>query len=146
MPGPISTCVNCGAKNRLAPASATSAVPQCGRCSTPLPWLLDANEQSFAAESNVPIPVLIDLWAPWCGPCRMVAPALEQLSNELAGRLKVLKVNVDENPQLAATYRASSIPLMVLLDGGVEKKRIIGAKPKAAIQQAIEPFLPAALD
>ncbi len=94
---PISVlvCPSCGKKNRIAPAERGS--PHCGACGTVLPWLVNATDQTFDAEARSTAVVLVDLWAPWCGPCRFVAPVLEQLSREFAGRLKVVKVNVDEN-------------------------------------------------
>ena len=84
---------------------------------------------------NASVPVLVDFWAPWCGPCRMVEPVLEQLAAERAGELKVVKVNVDENPSLASRYQAMSIPLLVIMRDGQEADRIVGAVPKAQIEQ-----------
>ncbi len=87
-------CRNCGAKNRV-PAVA-EGTPRCGKCSTPLPWVVDANDDEFhAVVDESSLPVLVDVWAPWCGPCRMVSPALEKLAGELAGNLKLVKVNAD---------------------------------------------------
>jgi thioredoxin 2 len=129
-PRPISIlkCANCGASNRIA-ASPLGA-PHCGTCGKPLPWLVNANEATFEAEVRAAPTVVVDLWAPWCGPCRFVGPILEELSRELAGRLKVVKVNVDENQALALRYDARSIPTMLVMrDGGVVD-RIVGALPK----------------
>lgn len=88
--------------------------------------------------------VLIDLWAPWCGPCRMVAPVLERLAERYAGRLKVVKVNVDENPGAARTYDASSIPTLVMVRDGQVVGRVVGAQPEPALAARVEPLLPAA--
>jgi thioredoxin len=83
-------------------------------------------------------PVLVDFWAPWCGPCRMVAPTLEKLAREYAGRLKIAKLNVDQNPQLAAQYGAHSIPLMVMFKRGLPVNKILGAHPEPSIRSFVE--------
>jgi thioredoxin 2 len=80
------------------------------------------------------VPVLVDLWAPWCGPCRMMAPALEQLARERAGRLKIVKLNVDDHPAIAARYRVQGIPLLVLARDGEELARLTGAAPLPRLQ------------
>jgi len=82
--------------------------------------------------------VLLDMWAPWCGPCRMIAPIVEQLASELAGRVKVGKLNVDENPSTAARFNARSIPTLLVLKGGREVERIVGVQPKAEIARRVE--------
>jgi thioredoxin 1 len=79
------------------------------------------------------VPVLVDFWAPWCGPCRQVAPELEAIAKEYAGRAKVVKVNVDENPEVAARYGVQSIPMIGLFAGGELKKQVVGARPRHAI-------------
>jgi len=95
-----------------------------------LPWLVAADDRDFAAVAEeASVPVLVDLWAPWCGPCRMVAPAVERVARELAGHLKAVKVNVDESPAVAGRYQAKSIPTLVLLRDGQEIGRQIGALP-----------------
>ncbi len=109
--------------------------PRCASCKTPLPWIVAADEQSFTAETEASVPVLVDFWAPWCGPCRMVEPVLGQLAGERAGALKVVKVNVDENPGLAARFQAMSIPLLLIMRDGEEVDRVVGAVPKAKIEQ-----------
>ena len=122
---PVTTCPACGTRNRV-PASA-SGTPRCASCRAPLPWLVAAGEENFDSAVKATVPVLVDLWAPWCRPCLMVAPHLEQLSVERAGRLKVVKVNVDDNPRTQAMYGAQSIPTMVLLREGREVSRQVGA-------------------
>jgi len=116
--------------------------PVCGRCKTALPFenkpvkVTDAN---FAAEvERSPLPVLLDVWAPWCGPCGMVAPVIEELAAEMAGRVRVAKLNVDENPATAARFGVQSIPTLLLLKGGRELDRIVGVQSKAAIVQRLE--------
>ena len=99
-----------------------------------LPWLVEADTASFAAEAASSVPVVVDLWAPWCGPCRMIAPVLEDLAARHAGSLKIVKVNVDEEPALGARFDARSIPLLVVLDDGREVDRIVGALPRPALE------------
>jgi len=123
----IVACPACGTKNRVPTASA--GLPRCGTCKADLPWLVAGTDADFAAVADARVPVLVDLWAPWCGPCLRVAPALEQLAAERAGRLKVVKVNVDDNPGLQARFQAMSIPTMVLMRGGREVSRRVGAHP-----------------
>jgi thioredoxin 2 len=102
---------------------------------------VSAVDADLSAALDTSALVLLDLWAPWCGPCRMVAPILEQLSQEYAGRIKVVKVNVDDNPRAASAYQAQSIPTLVLLDRGRVVERIIGAQPKPALAAAIDKAL-----
>ncbi len=129
----IIACPSCGTKNRANPAA--SGTLRCASCKSPLPWIVPADESSFDAETNASVPVLVDFWAPWCGPCRMVEPVLAALAAERAGALKVVKVNVDENPALASRFQAMSIPLLVVMRDGREADRIVGAVPKAQIER-----------
>lgn len=134
------TCPQCGARNRIGtPPEGT--VPRCGKCKTPLPWLVTGSDASFADDLAAAVPVLVDYWAPWCGPCRMVAPVLEELAGELAGRLKVVKINVDENPQIASRYRIQSIPTLMLFRDGATVDTVVGALGKSALLQRLAPHL-----
>jgi thioredoxin 2 len=131
--GRVVVCANCQTKNRV-PAAAGGA-PQCGRCHSPLAWIADATDDDFAdVVDTATIPVLVDIWAPWCGPCRMVSPALEQLASEMAGQLKLVKVNTDENPQVSQRFNVSSIPTLLLLNGGEVVDQQIGAAPAATLR------------
>lgn len=124
----VLACASCGKKNRVPAAAA--GTPRCGACHAPLPWVTSADDADFgrvAGES--PLPVLVDLWAPWCGPCKTVAPGVEQAARKLAGRLKVVKVNVDRAPAVSARFDARSIPTLLILDKGEERARQVGALP-----------------
>ena len=138
----ILTCSSCGAANRIGPSE--RGAPHCGKCGERLAWVVNADESSFEVETKAAPTVVVDLWAPWCGPCRFVSPILEELAREHAGRLKVVKVNVDENPGLSRRYDAMSIPTMIVMRGGVVEDRIVGAMPKDALWARIAPFVKAA--
>jgi len=137
--GKVVACPSCGKKNRV-PISATGK-PQCASCKAALPWIVDASDASMASALETKQLVLIDLWAPWCGPCKMVAPILEQLASRYAGRIKVVKVNVDENPRSAQNYDARSIPTLVFVRNGSVVERMIGAQPAPALASRIDALL-----
>src|SRR5580698_3311929 len=118
-------CTNCGAKNRVPRSKLDQGLkPVCGRCGTPLPAVsepLRVTDATFAAEvEGSALPVLVDAWAPWCGPCAAIAPVLEDLAVEMAGRLRIAKLNVDENPVTASRFQIRSIPSLLLFRGGRE--------------------------
>jgi len=138
----IIRCPNCSKANRVRPVA--RGTPRCAACHTPLPWVVDAGRESFDAEVAASVPVVVDLWAPWCGPCRMVSPVLERLAARHAGQLKVVKVNVDENPDLGGRYGAQSIPLLVLVRDGRKVDRLVGAAPEPQLASWLAPHLPAA--
>ena len=99
-------------------------------------------DATFAREVlSSPLPVLVDLWAPWCGPCRIIGPVVERLAREYAGRLKVAKLNVDENPQTAAQFRVQGIPTLLIFRGGQVVDRIVGAMPEPALRARVEAVL-----
>lgn len=140
-------CGSCGATNRVPRDKLEQGLrPKCGRCKQPLPAVAAAplivTDASFAAEvEGSPLPVLVDAWAAWCGPCRMIAPAIDELAAELAGRVRVAKLNVDENPATAGRFDIRSIPTLLVVAGGREVDRIVGAQPKQAIRARLERFI-----
>jgi len=141
---PIVTCPNCGTKNRINETLALAHKPVCGKCGAPLTDQTDAGDSkpqivtdaSFAqdvlAASSLK-PVLVDAWAEWCGPCRMIAPVLDQLAAESHGRYKIAKLNVDENPRTASQFNIRSIPTMLIFKNGKLVDQIVGAQPKQVI-------------
>ena len=139
----VVACERCGTKNRVPPAA--SGTPRCGRCGAPLPWIVDAGDATFreVAEAST-IPVLVDLWAPWCGPCRMVSPALEQLARGYAGRVKLVKVNVDTSPSLSRRFGVQGIPTLLIMRKGEILARQTGAAPEPALREWLDKTLEAA--
>ena len=128
-------CAHCGAVNRL-PAARLADDPDCGRCHRPVlegqPIALDDhNFDRFVRHST--LPVLVDFWAPWCGPCRQMAPAFEAAARQLKGRALLVKVNSDDSPAMSARFAIRSIPTLVRLQGGLEQRRVSGALPVAQI-------------
>ncbi|HEX4100374.1 MAG TPA: thioredoxin [Pseudonocardiaceae bacterium] len=121
-------CENCGRMNRV-PASAQGR-PRCGNCKAFLPWIADAGDEDFAEiAENATVPVLVDLWASWCGPCRMVSPTLEQLAREKAGQVKLVKVDIDRAPKLAQRFSVQAVPTLMVLNRGEVIARQPGAAP-----------------
>jgi thioredoxin 2 len=144
------TCPACEATNRIRPDAgqdklARGAIAVCGRCKKPLPVPTSSvagpvvvTDATFAAEvEQAPVPVLVDAWAPWCGPCRMLSPVVDELASELAGRIRVAKLNVDENPATAARFSIRGIPTLLVLRGGREVDRMVGVLPKAEIARRL---------
>jgi len=131
------TCPNCGRRNRVPAAAA--GIPRCGNCHHPLPWIADAGDDTFAEiAETASLPVIVDMWAPWCGPCRMVSPALEQLATDLAGRIKLVKVNVDDSPKLQQRFGVQAIPTLMILRHGEVVARQAGALPPPALRTWVE--------
>ena len=136
-------CPECGATNRVPLEKVQDELqPVCGRCKTPLAVSahpVTVTDSNFAAEvEQSPLPVLLDMWAPWCGPCRMIAPIIEQLAAEFAGRVRVAKLNTDENPMTASRFSVRSIPTLLVLKEGREVDRLVGALPKQEILRRLE--------
>jgi len=140
----IQVCPQCGAKNRVDEHASLDRQPVCGRCGTKLagataasdgkPQIVtDATFANDVVAASSSRPVLVDAWAEWCGPCRMVAPVLDQLAAESNGRYKIAKLNVDENPRTAAQFNIRSIPTLLIFKNGKLVDQIIGVQPKQTI-------------
>jgi thioredoxin 2 len=133
----VVTCPHCGHRNRVPVAA--SGTPRCGHCHQPLPWIADAADDTFGEVAEAAsLPVVVDLWAPWCGPCRMVSPALEQVATDLAGRIKLVKVNVDTSPKLQQRFAVQAIPTLLVLRHGRVTARQSGAAPAAELRTWVE--------
>ena len=136
----IRICQNCGAKNRI-PARYLASAGKCGSCKGALPpgaEPIEADTQLFDdVLREARVPVLVDFWAEWCGPCRMIAPALDEISVAMQGKVKIVKLNVDENPATASKYGIMSIPTLMIFKNGELASRQVGAAPKQKLEQWI---------
>ena len=134
-------CPSCGATNRLRPVPPGKRII-CGKCKAPLTdpvGPIRVTDSTFADQvERSTTPVLLDLWAEWCGPCHMLAPTIDQLSAEFAGRVKIAKLNVDENPHTANRFGVQSIPTLLVLKDGKEVDRLVGVQPKQEIVRRLE--------
>lgn len=141
-------CPACAATNRVPEANLARGLrPRCGRCKAPLPVdapsadgkPLKVTDATFATEvERSPLPVVVDLWAPWCGPCRILEPVIEELAAQMAGRVRFAKLNVDENPVTASRFEVRSIPTLLVLEKGREIDRMVGVLPKSEIVRRLE--------
>ncbi|RPH48699.1 MAG: thioredoxin [Desulfobacteraceae bacterium] len=141
-------CSACGTKNRI-PSDKSGVTARCGKCSALLDTTDLFDEKPLVVTDNnfsekvlkSPIPVLLDCWAPWCGPCRMIGPVIDEIAGEYSGRFRICKLNVDENPGTSAKYNIASIPTMLIFDRAELKDRLVGALPKQQIIHKISGFL-----
>jgi thioredoxin 2 len=134
-------CHVCGATNRVPrEKTALGLEPVCGRCKTRLSFApIVVTDATFPTDvERSPVPVLLDMWADWCGPCRMIAPVIEQLAAEMGGRVRVAKLDVDKNPLTASRFNVRSIPTLLVLKSGREVDRIVGVQPKSEIVQRLQ--------
>jgi len=138
-------CDKCGQVNRLPREKfEAGSVPKCGKCKSELsvePHPAMVTDQNFESFTNAPVPVLIDFWAPWCGPCHMLAPTIEQIAKDFAGQIFVGKLNTDENQATAAKFHIQGIPSVILFSQGREAERLVGVRPKADFVRSIQPLL-----
>jgi thioredoxin 2 len=139
-------CKACGAVNRVPEERLQKKLaPVCGRCASFLPLNAEPLTTSEANFTEVveqsALPVLVDFWAEWCGPCRMLAPTIEQLAGELDGQARVAKLNIDENPRLASRFNVRSIPTMIIFKDGREVDRLVGLMTKGQIRQRLDAWL-----
>ena len=151
---PIVACSKCGARNRVEPERAAKLQPKCGRCGNDLGVAprkpVDSSKPMFISDATFErdvlnagnLPVLLDCWASWCGPCRAIAPMLDQLAAESEGKYLIAKLNVDDNPRVAKQFQIQSIPTMLIFKNGTLVDRIVGALPKpglaARLAKAVE--------
>jgi thioredoxin 2 len=129
-------CGHCGQANRVPAAAA--GTPRCGKWHQALPWIADADDATFGEVAEAAKIPVVDLWAPWCGPCRMVSPALEQLARGLAGKVKLVKVNVGTSPQISQRFGVQAIPTLLVLRRGQVATRQAGAVSRAALRTWVD--------
>lgn len=129
----VITCHHCGTKNGVRPVP--NGRPRCKQCHEPLAWVVDASVESFDEEISSSLPVVVDFWATWCGPCRMVAPALESLARRFAGSVKLVRVDIDQAAPLAQRFGVQGVPSLVLLRESSEVDRRVGAAPERELER-----------
>ncbi|MFF0524065.1 thioredoxin [Actinomadura nitritigenes] len=136
----IIRCDHCGKKNRVP--SASDGSPVCGNCHRLLPWIAEAGDEDFAeVAERSSVPVIVDLWATWCGPCRTVSPVLERIAHEMAGRLKLVKIDIDRAPKIQERFAVRAVPTLLLVRDGKVIDQRAGAAPAAPLRTWVEEAL-----
>jgi thioredoxin 2 len=141
-------CPSCKTKNRI-PEDKAGKSAKCGKCGSPISTFdifngkaINVNDNNFSDKVlDSPLPVLLDCWAPWCGPCKMIGPIIEELAKEWQGKIRVCKLNVDDNPNTAAKFNIRSIPTLLIFENSKLKNSLVGAQPKQQIIRAMYEFL-----
>ena len=136
-------CRNCNARNRLKPQKGKK--PVCGKCGTPLPKagvaaprVVEVSDRTFDSEVlGFPGTVLVECWAPWCGSCRQIAPVLDRMAREHGGQVKIVKINIDKNPRIAARYQVMSVPTLLFFKSGRLVNTVAGAVPRSEIERSL---------
>jgi thioredoxin 2 len=137
-------CTSCNTLNRVPQEKIDQGLaPVCGKCQAPIqvPIIVTVTDATFADQvEKSTLPVLVDMWAEWCGPCKMIAPVLDQIAREFHGRVRVAKLNVDENPVTSSRFNVRGIPLLLIIKDGREVDRLMGAHPKSDIVSKLQPY------
>ena len=140
MNGSVVQCPRCGRRNRVP--AAREGVPRCASCGAGLPWIVDASDDDFASVAGrSTLPVLVDLWAEWCAPCRQIAPIIAELAAEYGDRVKIVKMDIDKSPNTPGQYGIRAIPTILAFKGGRVVQQIQGARPKADFKKMVEELL-----
>jgi thioredoxin 2 len=136
----LTGCPHCGVRNRVPAAAA--GTPRCGRCHRPLPWLARAGDDTFEeVVGRATLPVVVDLWATWCAPCRTVSPALEKVATDLAGTIKLVKVDIDAAPAISRRFTVQAVPTLMIMQNGSVLSRRTGATSAAHLRSWVEETL-----
>ena len=145
-PAKIIRCPSCGTNNRILPEKVRQGMaPVCAKCKAPLDTApvhtgpMAVTDENFAAKvEKSKLPVLVDFWAAWCQPCRMIAPVIDKLASQMGGRVRFAKLNIDENRATASRFRVDGIPTLIIMKGGREVDRIVGLAPESEIRRRLD--------
>lgn len=132
------TCSKCKTQNQVGHNQDASQVPICAQCQTALPWLHDGTDNSFEQDIQANVPVIVDFWATWCGPCRIMGPVLDDLAREMAGQVRIVKINVDEHPLTPGQFGVQGIPTLIMFKNGEVVDEIVGVTQKQMLMERIK--------